>query len=229
MIGYLFWLGITIIPFALLISRMADIGIRRLEGIEIKQLPVLFGFSLVGCLLGGLFGVLYLGNFHQPGIMEFILILFFGLLTVGAFVDYQTYWAPMELQIPTSICLGIVGWSCQQPTEGETLLLASLGLGLLGLTHCLWLVQAKLHLNFFPPMDIFAASAPIVLFGGTSRALIFYGLLAGLLTCIRFWPYSSWERRNSKVQKPGSIPFLAVVFPLMICFMLWEAFHAVSY
>lgn len=228
MIGTLIVLGVSTILASLLVAKLAVAGIRRLEGSTILSVPAVFGLTLVGSFLGSLFGLLYLGILPQPGILHFILILFFGLLTAGSIVDYQTRWAPLELQIPTSVCLGIVAWSCVQPTLEATLLHAFMGLGLLGLTHCFWALQVKLDLNIFPPMDILAAFLPILLFGGTRQTLIFYGLLVVLLICIRFLSFKPMYLGSSKGGEQKYIPLLAVVFPLTISFMLWEAVHAGS-
>ena len=225
MIGTIYVLGITTILSSLLVTQLVVVGIRRLEGSDILQFSAVFGLTLVGSSLGSLFGLLYLGIFPQPGILHFILILFFGLLTAGALVDYQTHWAPMELQIPTSICLGIVAWSCMHPTLGETLLHAIMGLVLLGLSHCLWQVQVKFNLDLFPPMDILAACLPILLFGGTRQTLIFYSLLVVMLVGIRFWPFIPRLLDTSRRTEQQYIPLLAVVFPLTISFMVWEALH----
>ncbi len=225
MIGTVYVLGITTILSSLLVTQLVVVGIRRLERSDILQISAVFCLTLVGSSLGSLFGLFYLGIFPQPGILHFILILFFGLLTAGALVDYQTHWAPMELQIPTSICLGIVAWSCVHPTLGETLLHAIMGLVLLGLSHCLWQVQVKFNLDLFPPMDILAACLPILLFGGTRQTLIFYSLLVVMLVGIRFWPFIPRLPDTSRRTEQKYIPLLAVVFPLTISFMLWEALH----
>ena len=224
MTGHLFVLGITTFLSALLVAQLAVAGIRRLEGSAVLYFPGVVGLTLVGSSLGCLFGLLYLGNIPQPGILHVILILFFGLLTASALVDYQTLWAPLELQIPTSLCLGIVAWSCVQPTLAETLLNASMGLGLLGLSHCFWLLQVKFYREIFPPMDILAAFVPVLLFGGTRLTLIFYSLLVLLLACIRFRPFISMYLGRPKDREEKFIPLLAVIYPLTLSFMMWEVF-----
>ncbi len=217
--------GIFIIFFSIAISRLAVSVAKRLEGTEIVNFPVMFAITLVGCTTGGIFSLLVIGDLYHSGIIHLVLILFFGLLTAGAMLDYWTHWAPLELQIPTSFCTGILGWSCTNPTLGEIIVNGTLGLVMLGLVHFLWLMQLRYNMSILPPMDILAALVPIVLFGGTEKTLMLYAILVVVLCC--FW---IWSRYNRSLRLPmgkeqKSIPFLAVVFPLILGFIFWAVWY----
>ncbi|MDE2759740.1 MAG: hypothetical protein OXH90_05500 [Paracoccaceae bacterium] len=221
----LYLTGISILFFSIAVSRLTVLGAKRLEGSEIVSLPVMFAITLVGCTVGGIFGLLVIGDLYHSGIIHLVLILFFGLLTAGAILDYWTHWAPLELQIPTSFCMGILGWSCTNPTFGEIMVNGTLGLVMLGLVHFLWLIQLKFNMGILPPMDILAALLPIVLFGGTEKTLMFYAILVVVLCC--FW---IWSRYNRSLRMPmgkeqKSIPLLAVVFPLILGFIFWTVWY----
>ena len=221
----LYLTGISILLFSITVSRLTVLGAKRLEGSEIVSLPVMFAITLVGCTVGGIFGLLVIGDLYHSGIIHLVLILFFGLLTAGAILDYWTHWAPLELQIPTSFCMGILGWSCTNPTFGEIMVNGTLGLVMLGLVHFLWLIQLKFNMGILPPMDILAALLPIVLFGGTEKTLMFYAVLVVVLCC--FW---IWSRYNRSLRMPmgkeqKSIPLLAVVFPLILGFIFWTVWY----
>ena len=221
----LYLTGISILLFSIAVSRLAVLGAKRLEGSEIVSLPVMFAITLVGCIVGGIFGLLVIGDLYHSGKIHLVLILFFGLLTAGAMLDYWTHWAPLELQIPTSFCTGILGWSCTNPTLGEIMVNGILGLVMLGLVHFLWLIQLRYNMGIFPPMDTLAALLPIMLFGGTEKTLMFYVVLVVVLCC--FW---IWSRYNRSLRMPmgkeqKSIPFLAVVFPLILGFIFWTVWY----
>ncbi|MXZ50314.1 MAG: hypothetical protein F4073_06860 [Rhodobacteraceae bacterium] len=225
MTGTLYLTGISILLFSIAVSRLAVSGAKRLEGAEIVNLPVMFAITLVGCTVGGIFGLLVIGDLYHSGLIHLVLILFFGLLTAGAILDYWTHWAPLELQIPTSFCLGILGWSCTNPTFGEIMVNGTLGLVMLGVVHFLWLIQFRFNMGILPPMDILAALVPIVLFGGTEKTLMLYAILVVVLCC--FW---IWFRYNRSLRMPmgkeqTSIPFLAVVFPLILGFIFWAVWY----
>ena len=216
----LYLTGISILLFSIAVSGLAVLGAKRLEGSEIVSLPVMFAITLEGCTVGGIFGLLVIGDLYHSGIIHLVLILFFGLLTAGAMLDYWTRWAPLELQIPTSFCMGILGWSCTNPTFGEIMVNV-----LLGLTHFLWLIQLRYNMGIFPPMDILAAFLPIVLFGGTEKTLMFYAILVVVLCC--FWIWSRYNRsfRMPIEKEQKSIPFLVVVFPLILGFIFWTVWN----
>lgn len=221
----LYLTGISILLFSIAVSGLAVLGAKRLEGSEIVSLPMMFAITLEGCTVGGIFGLMVIGDLYHSGIIHLVLILFFGLLTAGAMLDYWTHWAPLELQIPTSFCMGILGWSCTNPTFGEIIVNGTLGLVLLGLTHFLWLIQLRYNMGIFPPMDILAALLPIVLFGGTEKTLMFYAILVVVLCC--FW---IWSRYNRSLRMPiekeqKAIPFLVVVFPLILGFIFWTVWY----
>ena len=221
----LYLTGITILLFSIVVSGLAVLGAKRLEGSEIVSLPVMFAITLEGCTVGGIFGLLVIGDLYHSGIIHLVLILFFGLLTAGAMLDYWTHWAPLELQIPTSFCMGILGWSCTNPTFGEIMVNGTMGLALLGLVHFVWLIQIRLNMGILPPMDILAALLPIVLFGGTEKTLMFYAILVVALCC--FWILSRYNRalRLPMETAHTSIPFLAVVFPLTLGFIFWVVWN----
>ena len=217
--------GISILFFSIAISRLAVSGAKRLEGSEIVNLPVIFAITLLGCTVGGIFGLLFIEDLYHSGIIHLVLILFCGLLTTGAMLDYWTHWAPLELQIPTSFCMGILGWSCTNPTFGETVVNGTLGLVMLGLVHFLWLIQLRLNIRILPPMDILAALVPIVLFGGTEKTLMLYAILVVVLCCFWIWSLFSRSLRLPMENAHTSIPFLAVVFPLILGFIFWTVWY----
>ncbi len=217
--------GIFVLLFPIAVSRLAVAGVKRLEGSVTVNLPVMFSITLVGCSIGGIFSLLTVGDLYHSAIIHLVLILFFGLLTAGAMLDYWTHWAPLELQVPTSFCMGILGWSCTNPTFGEIMANGSLGLVMLGLVHFLWLIQLRLSMGILPPMDILAAFVPIALFDGAEKTLMFYAILVVVLSCFWFWSLCNRPLRLPMGKKQTSIPFLAVVFPLIICFIFWTVWY----
>ena len=235
MITVIVVLGMAIFLISLLIAKLADAGLTRLEGPEILQDRILYGMAFMGCALGGLFGFAYFDNAQSPSILHFVSILFFGLLLTGAWVDYKTNWAPLELQIPTTISLGIVGLSCAHPSLEQTIGNGLLGLSLWGLAWFLWPLQTKVKYIFIPPMDLVAICIPVILFGGTGQTVLFYAVLAVVLTFVRYLAlgsdfliqpgFGTQSKICEQKQNEAYIPLLAVVYPLTIFFMLWEATH----
>ena len=159
-----------------------------------------------------------------PGLSRLVLVILGSLLTISAWIDRVSAWAPDILILPLCMALFLVSPDTRTMADVGT----AVGFGALLFIGALaaWFLQDRVGYRFAPPPDIVALAAPLILFGISMPTSIVYAVISTLLiaasksTMLRrlFSRPEAIEDAGIEVGYGGakSVTFLSIAFPVVL-------------
>jgi hypothetical protein len=153
-----------------------------------------------------------------------LMIMLGGLLSLGAWIDRISAWAPDIIMLPFCVAIFLLA----PEVDGLRSFAAALGFGVaLFLSGILlWIPQDAFDKRFAPPADLIAIAAPFVLFRiSYETAMIFSATSVCLLTAMKSPTIAAVFSRPEAVQDGASelsfgnepaVTFLSVIFPITL-------------
>lgn len=178
--------------------------------------------AFVASLAGTLPGFAAVASGSPPSVV-LSFTLFGTFLLLLAIIDRQTSWAPDMLMLPLCCLAMWVGAQHGGQDPGVFRLLLR-GLGLFGLAQILFVILARLA-RPLPPPDMIGLLLPFVVFGISAQASVAFIITSAILILIR---QSGGIRNRLLTPEVGtdvsvegrlSVPFLAIVLPVVYCLM----------
>jgi hypothetical protein len=175
--------------------------------------------------IGALSMVAALHGSELPVHTQLIYVAIAAILTLGAWIDRVSAWAPDALMLPFAIAIFLASPNVSSPIE----IGFAVGMGALLFMSgiALWVLQDFLETRFITPPDIIALASPFILFGITTMTAVVFMitsiLLLGALKSKRIAAiFSRPEAIADAVNDTGysdkpSVTFLSVIFPVLLC------------
>ena len=189
------------------------------------------GFSLLFAVLASEFGPSFC---LEPSAAAAVMIIC-PFLSVAAYTDFETSWAPSELMVPTCVFAAAVVLPPSHPAN-VVAWAASLvvGIALYCAAHLAWRLQCALKRPAVPPADCIALALPIGMFGMHGVAAGAYAMAALALLAMRIVPaglnpfldriacrgISSGRKFGSMAER---VPLLSILFPILLLGLIVSA------
>ena len=156
-------------------------------------------------------------------------------LSVAAYTDIESSWAPSELMIPICIYAAVI-FSPPRHFAEFTAWAAAIFVGIA--LHCAarlaWRLQCALRRPAIPPADCIALAPPIGLFGMHGVSASAFAFMALTLLAMRAVPagLNPFRDRTARdgipsgvnfIRMPERVPFLSVSFPIILLGLLVSA------
>lgn len=182
------------------------------------------GFSLLFTALASKFGPSFC---LEPSAAAAVMMIC-PFLSVAAYTDFESSWAPFELMAPICAMAAAVILSPNHlPKLSAWAASIFVGIALYCAAHLAWRVQCVLKRPAIPPADCIALALPVSLFGMHSTAAGAYAAAALALLAMRIvpaglkpFPDGTACRWISSGQKFGGmaerVPLLSVLFPILL-------------
>ena len=156
-------------------------------------------------------------------------------LSVAAYTDIESSWAPSELMVPICIYAAVIFLPPRHVAE-----LAAwsapvfVGIALLWSARLAWRLQCALRRPAIPPADCIALALPVGLFGMHGVSASAFAFMALALLAIRAFPagLSPFRGRTACdgfssgakfIRMPERVPFLSISFPIILLGLLASA------
>ena len=189
------------------------------------------GFSLVFTVLASEFGPSFC---LEPSATTAVMIIC-PFLSVAAYTDFETSWAPSELMAPICAFVAAVILPPNHPAK-LTAWAASIfvGIALYFAAQLAWRLQCALKRPAVPPADCIALAMPIGMFGMHGVGAGAYAMAALALLAMRIVPAGLNPfldriacRGTSSGRKFGSmaerVPLLSILFPILLLGLIVSA------
>lgn len=220
MISFIFAIGFILLFPKYVLRDLKSDGVTDKFAININQITIAASvgvFAMWACLIGS-----------NTGFIErSMMITVAGLLSMGAWIDRISAWAPDTIIIPFCI---LVLFLSPYSTGFHPLYIITSGLILFALSIFLWAIQVWTNLRIAPPADLVAISAPFALFGITiETSLVFMGTAICLLGALKSKKIALAFSRPEAVADAVSdtemadrpaVTFLSVIFPITLVTMI---------
>ena len=197
---------------------------------------------LAASLSGGGVSLLFTVLASEPGLSSCLepsaaaaVMMICPFLSVAAYTDLESSWAPSELMVPICAMAAAVTLSPNHlPKLSAWAASIFAGIALYCTAHLAWRIQCALKRPAIPPADCIALALPVSLFGMHSAAAGAYAaaalaLLAMLIVPAGLNPFRDRTefRRISPGQKFGStaerVPLLSILFPILLLGLIASA------
>lgn len=197
---------------------------------------------LIASLAGGGFSLLFAILALKPGpslcleaTAAAAVMMICPFLSVAAYTDIESSWAPSELIAPICIYAAVIFLSSRH-FAGFAAWAAPIFVGIA--LHCAarlaWCLQCALRRPAIPPADCIALALPIGLFGMHGVSASAFAFMALTLLAIRAvpaeWnPFRDWTARDGFssgakfIRMPERVPFLSISFPVILLGLLASA------
>ena len=214
----------------LIAARCARAGVARLQ-------PA-FAWSSRRCLIaafaGGGFSLLLAFLASKPGTSLCLEVptavaamMICPFLSVAAYADIESSWAPTELTGPICIYAAVIFLSPRHMTEFPAWAVSiCAGIALHFAAHLAWRLQCALKRPAIPPADCIALALPIALFGMHGVSASVFALTALALLALRLVPAGLKPFRDRAcrgipsgtefIRMSERVPFLSVSFPIIL-------------
>jgi hypothetical protein len=203
------------------LARLAPAIIARVSG---GAATISTDRALIACLVGCLPGFTALPSGFLSVQTSFTLLGI--VLMLLAVIDRETSWAPDLLVIP--VCCFAMWVGAQHAGEDPGVLqLVFRGLGFFAAFQVLYAVGSRAF-AMIPPPDMIGLAMPFVVFGLSALAAASLAIVSMILISIR---QSAVIRNFVLVPHVGedidqgrglSVPFLAIVFPVVVAMLFWS-------
>ena len=156
-------------------------------------------------------------------------------LSVAAYTDIESSWAPSELMVPICIYAAAIFLPSRHVAElAAWAVPVFVGIALHGAARLAWRLQCALRQPAIPPADCIALALPVGLFGMHGVSASAFAFMALTLLAIRAVPagLNPFRPRTASagipscanfIRTPERVPFLSVSFPIILLGLLASA------